>query len=195
MIKNKSTVEFGLIALLWLSRVWLASQDSWNREVRSPKQPQWCRWRLTLERGRTGRAGRIREGPRGWWGALLGTWGWGRSLWCASSPVTEQQNSTWSQYTVLLEVNRTDKAPLRGETHLLEESMGQQRRCWRSVEDKKQDTGSLALRSKCLYCNNIRSSVSFNVLTCAQAAAADTAEPGCAGWPSGFWARGSEVGR
>lgn len=35
----------------------------------------------------------------------------------------------------------------------------------------------------------------FNVMTCAQAVAADTAGPGCAGWPSGFWVQGSEVGQ
>lgn len=116
--KNKSTVEFGLIALLWLSCVWLASQDFriWGKRIgvrmcgcvrRSPTQPQWHRRWLESERGRTGRGGRIQEGPRGWWGAPLGTWGWGRSLWCVSSPVT---NST----TLLKHCHKT---PAMSEMH------------------------------------------------------------------------------
>lgn len=50
----------------------------------------------------------------------------------------------------------------------------------------------------CLYCIWTQSyyiNRQINAMTCAQAAAADTAEPGCAAWPSDFWVRGSEVGR
>lgn len=58
-----------------------------------------------------------------------------------------------------------------------------------------------ALKSVCLCCRwmwlyffLIPSDCWFTEITCAQAAAADTAGPGCGGWQSGFWVRGFEVG-